>query len=133
MEKITLTNPIMINGQERREFPYDCDSITITQFSAAEAAAKRKTQSALAMSEFDYTFQFYLGAEAIIAADETIDIHDIERIHGQDLMKVMRVGRFFTIESDESDTNSLDEPSGTLPEPTTHQSQTSTDQPSTNS
>lgn len=115
-QKIELHAPIEINGEKRTELTYDPSQITISQFAAAEAAAKKKATNLVAIAEFDYTFHFYLGAYSIIAANPSIDVTDLERIKGLDIMQLIEVGRFFTMRSDELEESKSDEPSATTRE-----------------
>ena len=103
METIKLRRPLLVNGSELSELPYDLDKVTSDQFIRAEAAAKSKvTEFAFGVAENDYSFHLELGFAAIIAADPSIDQSDLDRITGRDLMEVMRVGRNFIGDSSES-------------------------------
>lgn len=133
MKELELTHPIEIDGGMRSKFTYDPSQMTIVQFSAAEAAAKGKTSSTLAIAEFDYTMHFYLGAYSIIAVNPDIDITDLERIKGLDIMKLMEVGRFFTMRSDEFEASESDALPGTTPESSQLPSPTSGECPSSTS
>lgn len=125
VETITLSNPIEINGNPYSELTYDLDEITIAQFAQAEGKSKSTTKNFLTLAEFDYTLQFYLGAYAVIAINPEIDITDIERIHGRDVMSIAEAGRFFTTPSDGSGQSNSEEPSETTPGSTQPQSKTS--------
>lgn len=126
-QKITLHTPIEIDGETRSELSYDPSQITISQFAAAEAAAKKKATNLVAIAEFDYTFHFYLGAYSIIAVNPSIDVTDIERIKGLDIMQLIEVGRFFTMRSDEHAASKSDERSATTPASSLPPSETSTE------
>ena len=124
--KLELHAPIEIDGNEVSELTYDPSQITITQFAAAEAAAKKKAANLVAIAEFDYPFHFYLGAYSIIAANPSIDVTDLERIKGLDIMQLIEVGRFFTMRSDEQEDGKSDEQPATTPESSQLPSTTST-------
>lgn len=126
IETITLSNPIEINGKPYFELTYDFDEITIAQFAQAEGKSKQATKNVISIAEFDYSLQFYLGAYAVIAINPEIDITDIERARGRDVMAIAEAGRFFTSTSEGSDQNSSEKPSETTPESTQHQSKIST-------
>ena len=66
-------------------------------------------------------------ASTIIAVNPEIDMSDLERVHGYDVMQIMRIGRdFISGRSEEpSSQNSSGEQSETTPEPSTPQSETS--------
>ena len=124
--KLELHAPIEIDGNEVSEPTYEPSQITSTQFAAAEAAAKKKAANLVAIAEFDYTFHFYLGAYSIIAANPSIDVTDLERIKGLDIMQLIEVGRFFTMRSDEQEDGKSDEQPATTPESSQLPSTTST-------
>ena len=69
----------------------------------------------------------YLAMMAIIAVNPDIDVTDLERISGPDVMELVRIGRNFTTSrsaapSEQSDSESSRE---TTPEPSTYQSESS--------
>jgi hypothetical protein len=95
---ITLSHPITINGKQVSELPYDIMEITNDQFDAAEAKAAFcaiKNGGSRAVAELDNLLHKYLGYAAITAANPKIDVSDLERIKGPDIMKVVRAGRNF--------------------------------------
>jgi len=67
------------------------------------------------------------GFAAIIAINPEIDISDLERVRGYDVMKIMRIGRdFISGKSEEPYTpDSSDAQSETTPEPSTRRRETS--------
>lgn len=100
METIRLSKPLLVNGKELNELPYDMAAITPDQFIRAENLAKGKAGDfVMGAAENDYSFHLELGFAAIMAADPSIDISDLDRVCGPDLMEVMRVGRNFTVAS----------------------------------
>lgn len=124
---IELSNPIEIDGKTCTSLTYDTDELTVAQFSAAEAHAKKQAQKVVSIAEFDYTMHFYLAAYAVIAVNPTIDITDLERVKGRDIMKFVEVGRFFTMSSDEQEESTSDEQSETTHESSQPRSKTSTE------
>lgn len=120
METIRLSKPLLVNGEERSELPYDLDNVTVDQFIKAENVAKSKADDfALGVAENDYSFHLELGFAAIMAADPSIDAADLDRITGRDLMSVMRAGRNFIGDSSaspEAETSGSEE-SGSGPQP----------------
>lgn len=100
MKKIELRKPVMINGKEVKELTYDIEKINGEMFSEADAmsssAAAAKGKITMDLAEFDTSFQFYLGAFAVLAVNPEYDISDIERIEGPDLMEIYKIGRNFT-------------------------------------
>lgn len=124
METLKLKNPIKIDGKDINELTYDINEIDALLF--AEADAKRKAAAGLknvAISpaiEFDPGAHLYLGFAAIIAVNRNIDFSDLERMKGADTMAVTKIGRNFTLSSEEASQESAsDEPSETTPESTT--------------
>jgi len=131
MDKIELHAPIKVNGEDVRELTYDPEQITVAQLAAAEASAKaakakRQSDSVVAVAEFDYTFHFYLGCAAVIAVNPAIDVTDLERIKGRDIMRLVGVGRFFTLPSGEQGEGTSDGPSATTRGHSQRQSERST-------
>jgi len=127
---LKLTNPIEINGKKVAELSYDSDAITAIQFAEADAKKMRASGSKggnlSGAVELDYGFHLYLGFAAIIAANPEIDMTDLERIKGYDVMEVMKVGRNFILKQGAaSAAEGSDEQSETTPEPSTPQSQSS--------
>ena len=119
MEKLTLQNPITINGKKVKTLTYDTDAITVGMFADAEARKLRATSNKGGGSA---------GAlMAIVAVNSDIDVSDLERISGPDVMELMRIGRNFTTarsaaQSEESGSESSSE---TTLEPSTPQSASS--------
>lgn len=106
METIKLKTPLKVNGKDLTELKCDMDGVTVEGFIRAEALsnAKRENRGMSApMTEVDYGFHLYLGFEGIMAADPSIDISDLERIKGGDIVKIMQAGRFFAIGADSGD------------------------------
>ena len=102
MDTIKLKTPLMVNGKQLTELPYDIDAIDAAMYVRAESYSRKKdVENVIGIEEFDYGFHLYLGFAAIMAADPSIDIADLERIKGRDLMEVARVGRFFTSNASE--------------------------------
>lgn len=132
MKKLKLINPIMVNGKEVKELTYDAEKITGEMFCLADAYAKSKCTEAntisLGSAELDNGLQVYLGYFAVIAVNPEIDIKDLERLRGYDVMRIMQIGRNFTrgVEEDEetnetegSTQGTFDMPSEATPESTT--------------
>lgn len=120
---INLVNPITVNGKPVTELRYNTMEITGALF--CEADSKRrlvsgaKNVSIAPAVEFDFGMHVYLGYAACVAADPTIDMSDLERIHGSDIVKIMAVGRNFIMNSEDSTQSNSDEPSETTAAPTT--------------
>lgn len=97
---LILDHPIQINGQEVKELTYDPQEITADLFTAAcaKSAALDKTRTiTLKLKENDHALHLYLGMMAIIAVNPNIDITDLERIKGFDVLSLTNIGAFFTL------------------------------------
>lgn len=131
MEKLTLSNPITINGKKVKTLTYDTSAITVGMFAEAEARKLRATTSKSGGSagacELDYSLHAYLAMMAIITVNTDIDITDLERISGADVMTLVRIGRNFTTarSAEQSEGSDSESSSETTPEPSTYQPESS--------
>lgn len=121
---LKLNNPIEVNGKKVKELTYDTDAITATQFAEADARKMRASGSKggnlSGAVELDYSMHLYLGFAAVTAVNPEIDMSDLERLKGADVMEVMKIGRNFIIRpGEESQDDDSSEPSETTPEPST--------------
>lgn len=97
---LVLDNPIKINGEMVGELTYDPQEITAEQFSVAcaKAAAMDKSKSmTFKVKENDYALHLYLGMMSIIAVNPGIDVADLERIKGFDVLDLTNIGTFFML------------------------------------
>ena len=97
---LVLDNPILINGKEVKELTYDPQEITAEQFSVAcaKSAAMDKSKSmTFKVKENDYALHLYLGMMSVIAVNPDIDISDLERIKGFDILDLTNIGTFFML------------------------------------
>ena len=97
---LVLDNPIQINGQQVKELTYDPQEITAELFNiaCAKSSALDKTRSVtLKLKENDHSLHLYLGMMAIIAINPGIDVTDLERIKGFDVLSLTNIGAFFTL------------------------------------
>lgn len=124
-ESIHLLKPIEINGKQYPELTYDCDEITAEMFNRASvlaaSAGKQSGEANLSVMELDSSLHMYLGMMAITAINPEIDIQDLKRVKGIDIVKIVRVGRNFITRSvgEVLEENNSDEPSDGTPEPST--------------
>lgn len=121
-ESIHLLKAIEINGKQYQNLTYDWDEITPGMFNRASALASAalKTGNAnMSIMELDSSLHMYLGMMAIIAVNPEIDVQDLERVKGMDVIKIVRIGRNFISRSvvEDSEENNSDEPSDGTPEP----------------
>ena len=97
---LVLDNPIPINGKEVKKLTYDPQEITAEHFNiaCAKSSALDKTKSfSFKFKENDYSLHLYLGMMAIIAVNPDIDVTDLERIKGFDVLDLTNIGAFFTL------------------------------------
>ena len=131
MEKLKLSAPIMINNKPVDTLTYDTSKITVGMFTEAEArklkATTAKAGGSAGAFELDYSLHLYLGMMAVIAVNPEIDVTDLERISGPDVMELMRIGRNFTTSRSvaPSGGSSSGEQSETTPQPSAPQPTTS--------
>lgn len=127
-EKIKLLNPIKINGKQVEEMTCDCEEITAEQFGLAANRAHALTQKNASMQmnfmESDTTFHMYIGFMGIIACDNSIDITDLERLRGSDVIRITRLGRSFIGRSASVDRKMSEEQSEDFRESTIAESET---------
>lgn len=126
---LVLDNPILINNEMVKELTYDPQEITADQFSIAcakSAAIDKSKTFSLKMKENDYALHMYLGMMAIIAVNPHIDVSDLERIKGFDILSLTNIGTFFTLrrQAEPSKENSSDERSENTASTSTQTSET---------
>lgn len=99
MNTLKLQNPIPINGKEVSELTYDTSKITPAQYCEAEMMKTEATgrQPNMQPAEFDHSFHMYLGFMAVIAVNPEIDVRDLERLRGFDMIMMARIGQNFTL------------------------------------
>lgn len=123
MKTIALAHPITVNGKERSTIDLDFESLTVDAFTRADSRSHGGEGNVLTLMEANGTLHLNLAFEAAIAADQTLDITDLERLKGADIMKFAAAGRFFTLQSAtdstdgtlEAQSESTDENSTTRP------------------
>lgn len=118
----------MINGKNYKELEYDFDELTCEDYTTAatyaDSKALRASQSGkpnASIMEQNVSFHMYLGMTAVVAVNrELIDIADMERLKGYDLVEITQIGRnFITGRSAEpSEQNNLEKQSEVTPEST---------------
>jgi hypothetical protein len=120
MDKIFLSKPIMINAQSVQELTYDTEKITAEMFCQADAykSEAQGNKAIFSTYELDSGLHLYLGMMAVIAENPHIDIKDLERVTGQDLVKFISIGRNFILGGVKGSVQKTSaEQSETMPEP----------------
>lgn len=99
MQTVKLSKPLTVNGAERDHIDLDFDSVTVEGFLAAtDAAAKcHKGNIGIIMSENDSALHLQVAYQAAIAADQSLDSTDLDRLCLKDAMAMSAAGRFFTL------------------------------------
>ena len=126
-ESIYLSKPIEINGNQYSELSYDWDEITPGMFNRASALASSAAKTGdtnMNIMELDSSLHMYLGMMAIIAINPEIDVQDLQRVKGLDVVKIVRIGRTFISRSaaeNSKESNSEEQSDGT-PESSTQTS-----------
>jgi len=89
-----LSKPIMINGVEVKELPYDFENMTAKD---KMNAGKKMKQAGIPsnMEELDTDYHLFLFAEAVCKADSSIDTSDVLRISAKDARKAGALARNF--------------------------------------
>ncbi|MGI1659608.1 MAG: phage tail assembly protein [Desulfitobacterium sp.] len=102
METLKLSKPIMINGAEVKELPYDFDSLTGRDKLNAGRKMKADGIPISNIEELDTDYHLYLFAEAVCKADSSIDTTDVMRIGAKESRKGAALARnFFYMSSEE--------------------------------
>lgn len=127
---LLLDNPITINGKEVKELTYDPQEITAEHFSIAcakSAAVDKSKALTLKLKENDHALHLYLGMMAVIAVNPDIDVTDLERIKGFDVLDLTNIGTFFILRKSAapSGASSSDEQSENTANTSTQTSKTS--------
>lgn len=94
MKTIALAHPITVNGKERSTIDLDFEALTVDAFTRADSRSHGGEGNVLTLMEANGTLHLNLAFEAAIAADQTLDITDLERLKGADIMKFAAAGRF---------------------------------------
>lgn len=97
---LVLDNPIKINNEMVSELSYDPNEITAEMFSIAcakSAAVDKNRAVTIKVKENDFSLHLYLGMMAVIAVNPDIDISDLERIKGFDILDLTNIGTFFIL------------------------------------
>lgn len=118
--KISLRNPIMIDGVQINELTYDTEKITTDLYLKAINLAVAKGNGITGSNiKVDAGAQLTLGMYAVLADNPRFDITDIERVSGSDLMQIVEVGMSFTLGREDQTAEPSEEQSETTQKPST--------------
>ena len=116
-----LSTPILINGEKVSDLSFDADNLTVDLY--CEATNRAAGKLSMRVMETDYNMHFWIGCALIIADNQPITFDDLGNgLKGQDIIKVVSMGRFFMTHSESSEDESSEEPSDGTPESSPHQS-----------
>lgn len=101
MEVLKLSKPIMINGEEVSELPYDFESMTAKD--KIDVGKEMKAAGIpISVAELDPDYHFYLFAKAVNKANSAITTVDVMRMSAQDADRAAALARnFFYLGSEE--------------------------------
>ena len=118
MDKITLKNPIKINGDTVKELTFDIDAVTNREYLDALASREAGNTGQVVLPLNDYALHYSLGIASIVVAnrDKNWTRGDFSGLRGADNQSVMMIGfRFFAQSGDEQPDENSDERSGDIP------------------
>ena len=105
IEKITLRNPLLVNGKKLKELTYDIDEISVELMARAEGLKTKiggkDLIGKITIAQADYTLHICMGMQAIIAVNPEISEEDLQRVKGFDLTKIANIGSRFFIEPEQ--------------------------------
>ena len=90
MEKIILFYPIKIDGKEVKTLNADTNALTAKQFLEATRQAGVMSNK---MMEVNTELHMYLGAFACVNGEADIDVMDVLRVKGYDIVQITNVGQ----------------------------------------
>lgn len=100
MDVLKLSKPIMINGEEVTELPYDFENMTAKD--KIEAGKEMKAAGVImTVAEVDPDYHFYLFAKAVNKANPAITTQDVMRLSIKDADRGAALARnFFYLDSE---------------------------------
>ena len=91
---LILRKPIMINGEEVKELPYNFEDMTARD--KLDVGKRMKMDgNTPSVEEIDNDYHFYLFAGAVAKANPDIDISDLMRLSARDAQKGSGLARNF--------------------------------------
>lgn len=97
MEKIKLYYPIKVDGQEVNTLNADTNALTAKQF--LEASSKTGV-AANKLMEINTELHMYLGAFACVNGEGDMDIMDVLRVKGYDIVQLTNIGQDMMLPDD---------------------------------
>lgn len=100
MDTIKLAHPLAVNGATLAELQCDFDKLTTQDFMAASAEVSglaARSGGVLLGTEFDAGLHVALACRAIARTMPGVDVLDVKRVTGADVLKLQRAGRAFCL------------------------------------
>ena len=97
-EILRLSSPIKVNGEVIKELCYDVQNLTVLDIMTAgrnKARAFGNMDVSQKVAELDTELHFFVGMQAIIKQNPSIDVSDLNNLSGSDAYKLMQIGRSF--------------------------------------
>ena len=92
---LKLTKPILLDGQEVRELPYDFDALTAADIHETSRYLKANGVAVPLSPAVDVDFQLGLFARAVAAAGTEFYFADALRLHALDAMTAATLTQIF--------------------------------------
>ncbi len=125
-EVLKLSSPIKVNGETIKKFEYDVQRLTVNDILTANKNKLRalgNVDTSQKVAELDADLHFYVGMQAIIKLNPSVDVSDLNNLSGCDAYKLMQIGRsFFRADSLEEESNISEEQSAPTQDDTIAQS-----------
>lgn len=125
-EILKLSSPIKVNGETIKKFEYDVQRLTVNDILTANKNKLRalgNVDTSQKVAELDADLHFYVGMQAIIKLNPSVDVSDLNNLSGCDAYKLMQIGRsFFRADSLEEESNISEEQSAPTQDDTIAQS-----------
>ncbi|MFO7153938.1 MAG: phage tail assembly protein [Caldicoprobacter oshimai] len=100
MNTFKLSKPIMIDGKEVSELPYDFEAMTAKD-KIEVGKIMKNLGIPIAVAEIDPDYHLYLFAKAVTKADPSITISDVMRMSAKDADRAAALARnFFYLDSE---------------------------------
>lgn len=98
---LKLSKPIMVNGKEVKEIPFNFDDMT-AQDKLNASKKYLRDGNIVTVQELDPSYHMYMFTEAVIKANPEMDTTDVFRINAKDAAKAEKLVRdFFFLGSEE--------------------------------
>ena len=122
-EVLVLSSPIKVNGETIKKFEYDVQRLSVFDILTANKNKMRalgNVDTSQKVAELDADLHFFVGMQAIIKLNPSVDVSDLNNLSGCDAYKLMQIGRsFFRADSSEEESNTFEEQSAPTQEDTT--------------